>query len=110
MLPSGADIHVVAPSVHPLEPRRGLLDLCGRPFAVHHLAGFGFADSHLETLHAQRIYLLLDGFAGTVAPLICSATLCASSVIWFSMVGGASQSHDAVTAAAVTMPTSAASR
>ena len=110
MLPCWPDIYVVALGVHAFEPCGGLFNLGAAPFAVHHLAGLGFADSHLETLHAQRIYLLLDGFAGAVAPLICSATLCASSVIWFWMVGGASQSHDAVTAAAVTMPTSAASR
>ena len=109
MLPSGADIHVVAPSVHPLEPRRGLLDLCGRPFAVHHLAGFGFADSHLETLHAQRFYLFLDGLKASItAGFRWSATARGSS--WFCTVGGARKSQNTVTSAAVHMPTIEASR
>ena len=103
------NVHVIALGVHALEPRRGLLQLGAAPFAVHHLAGFGLPDTHLEALHAQRCYLPLDGFKASItAGFRCSATACGSS--WFWMLGGARKSHDAVTAAAVTIPTSAASR
>ena len=99
------NVHVVALGVHALEPCGGLLHLGAAPFPVHHLAGLGFADSHLETGHVQRVYLPLDGFKASItAGFKWSATAFASSWFCTVTVGGASQSQNPLTSAAVTSP------
>ena len=103
MLASRADVHIVAPGVHSLEPHGRLLQLGTAPFPVHHLPGLGLPDAHLKARHIQRRYLPLEGFKASItAEFRCSATAFASS--WFCTLGGASQSQNTLTSIAVTNP------
>ena len=108
MLARRTEVHIVALGVHSLEPRGGLHKLCNAPLAVHHLAGLGLPDAHLDMRHAQRRYLPLEGFKASVtAGFRCSATARGSSS--FLISGGRSQSQNTVTSMAVSIPVTAAS-
>ena len=101
-------IDVAALGVHALEPRHALYQLRSVPLPLRLPPGLRADDHDFVPLGPHCTYLGFDGFKASIAGRRCSA-ICAASKR-FTTTGGASQSQNALTRAAVKRPVVTTSR